>query len=168
MDAELAALASSGATTVVGLMVSDAWGQVRDRVAGFFARGSQPDAVAAAVADELQVSRQELLTTRETGDAATAADVEALWRTRLRHLLQADPAAVQELRALLLELAPAAAHSTVVVHNSVSGGVQYGPVVQAQEISGLTVHAATPPRTRPPAPPPAHQSPSGEPEPEPG
>jgi hypothetical protein len=39
VEAELASLAASGATTLVGLMVSETWTQARDRVARSFARG---------------------------------------------------------------------------------------------------------------------------------
>ena len=50
------------------------------------------------------------------------------------------------------------------VVNSVSGGVQYGPVVQGRDFSGLTFHApAPPPPAQPPPPtrPPASPPPGG-------
>jgi hypothetical protein len=141
VEAELAGLAASGATTLVGLMVSDAWAQARERVARFFARGAD----GSAAAGELQESQQELRSARESGDAEAADDVEAEWRTRLRRLLRADPAAAEELRALLTELGPLAnGGPAVVVHNTVSGGVQHGPVVQGLNFSGLTFHTSTP------------------------
>jgi len=140
VEAELAGLAASGATTLVGLMVSDAWAQARERVARFFARGANGGAAAA----ELQESQVELLSARESGDAEAADDVEAEWRTRLRRLLRADPAAAEELRALLMELGPLAnGGPAVVVHNTVSGGVQHGPVIQGQNFGGLTFHSST-------------------------
>lgn len=145
MDAELAALASSGATALVGLMVSDAWVQVRDRVTGFFARGGQ----AGNVAEELASSRQELMTAREEGDTDAAADAQAVWRAHLRRVLLADPAAAGELRALLAEVEPMTGQGSTAVHNVVSGGTQYGPVVQGGQISGLTFHSATPHRQGP-------------------
>lgn len=149
MDAELAALASSGATTLVGAMVSDAWAQVRDRVAGYFGRGGEPGADPAVVAGELDAARAELTAARQQDDAAAVADVEAEWRARLRRLLRADPGAADRLRALLDEVAPLVpGPATTVVHNvvrnSISGRVQYGPVVQGQHFSNLTFHAPAP------------------------
>lgn len=134
MEAELTALAASGATTLVGLMVSESWTQARDRLVRFFARGGDD----ASAEDELRLSRQELTAARESGDEGAEADIEAGWRTRLRRALQADPAAADELRDLLAELSPEArGEPTVTVHNTVSGGVQYGPVLQGQNFSGV-------------------------------
>jgi hypothetical protein len=134
VTAELAGLAVSGATTVVGLMASDAWTQARERLARFFARGGGPGEED-AVSGELQLSQQELAAA--DADADTAADIEAAWRTRLRRVLRDDPAAAGELRALLDELAPAAGTGPVdVVHNTVEGGVHHGPVVQGRDFTG--------------------------------
>ena len=148
MEAELAGLAASGATTLVGLMVSDGWAQTRERVARFFARGGDGAAEVAA----LQSAQAELLAARDADDAGAADDVEAEWRTRLRRMLRADPAAAGELRALLAELGPLATGGPVVaVHNTVSGGVQYSPFVQGHDFSGLTFHITNPPPSAPPA-----------------
>lgn len=137
MEAELAALASSGATALVSAMVSDAWGQVRDRVARFLGRGGDP----AGAAEELSAAHTELVTARDEGDGDAAQDIEAEWRARLRRVLRADPAAAAELRALLAELESAdgprggtwSSHQTMNVF-----GNQYGPVVQAGNVSGGT------------------------------
>ncbi|WP_446047457.1 hypothetical protein [Streptomyces olivaceus] len=138
MEAELTALAVSGATTLVGLMVSETWTQARDRVARFFARGGDQD----ATVEELVRSREELLAAGAAQDELAGADIEAEWRTRLRRVLQADPRAAEELRSLLAELEPTVDDGRgVSVHNSVSGGVQNGPVVQGQYFSGLTFGA---------------------------
>lgn len=135
MEAELAALAASGATTLVGLMVSETWTQARDRVARFFARGGNES----LVGEELRLSQQELTAALATRDELAGSDIEAVWRTRLRRVLLADPEAAEELRVLLAELDPdAKSDSSVSVHNSISGGVQHGPVFQGQHFSGLT------------------------------
>ncbi|MGX1759303.1 hypothetical protein ACWIG5_20690 [Streptomyces lydicus] len=137
MEAELATLAATGATTLVGLMVSEAWTQVRGRVARFFARGDDT-----ALPDEqLAASREELIAARDAADPDTAGDVEEEWRLRLRRTLRADPAAAEELRLLLDELAPRAAAPVITVHNNISGGIQNGPVVQGQHFSSLTFHS---------------------------
>ncbi|MFD0344810.1 hypothetical protein ACFVH0_40140 [Streptomyces sp. NPDC127117] len=136
MEAELAALAASGATTLVGLMVSDAWTQTRERVARFLARGEETD----GVDEELDASREGLIAARDGEDPDAAADIEDEWRLRMRRALRADPAAAQELRLLLDEIAPRTADvPTVTVNNSVSGGTQNAQVIQGQNIVGLTL-----------------------------
>ncbi|MEV1049487.1 hypothetical protein [Streptomyces sp. NPDC049916] len=132
MEAELMTLAASGATTVVGLMATEAWTQVRGRVARFLSRGENPEAADV----QLEVSRAELAAARADADEVTAADIEAEWRTRLRRALHADPEAAGELRALLDELAPVRSPApSVSVTNTVSGGTFHAPVLQAQNIS---------------------------------
>ncbi|MFE9646444.1 hypothetical protein ACFYO0_20515 [Streptomyces sp. NPDC006365] len=135
MDAELTALAAAGATALVQQMVTDGWGNVRDRVAAFFSRGSNEE----VVEGELEESRAELVAARDTEDEDAAADVQASWRSRLRRTLREDPAAAAELRALLDELAPESAarqHSGTVhnTHNTISGGVHHGMVIQAHTV----------------------------------
>ncbi|MFF3956167.1 hypothetical protein ACFYY1_23510 [Streptomyces sp. NPDC001890] len=136
MEAELAALAASGATALLGHMVSDAWTHTRDRVARFLARGEETG----GVDEELEASRAELIAARDGDDPDAVADIEDEWRLRMRRALRADPAAAQELRLLLDEIAPRTAGvSTVTVNNNVSGGT--GNVVnQGQNFSGLTFH----------------------------
>lgn len=159
MEAELAQLAASGATSLVGLMVSDAWTQVRGRLARFFARGGAgAEEAEEAVSADLERSRGELAAAREAGDTATAEDVRAEWRLRLRRALQADPAAAEELRRLLAELEPAGLDARITVVNTINGGTYHQAVVQ----SGLTFYGSDAPR-----PPVAPPSPGGTPEPPP-
>ena len=145
MEAELAGLATSGATTLVGLMVSDAWVQARARLTAFFARGGDGN----GVDSRLEESRAELVAAHETGDTDTAADVADEWRARLRRILRTDPAAAEELRALLAELGPQARSGpTYVVNNTVSGGVQH-QVFQGQAIHDFTFTYGVPPASDP-------------------
>lgn len=141
MEAELLTLATSGATTMVGLMVSESWTQARTRLAGFFGRdGSEPEAIEA----ELEVSQRELTAALDDGDDLAAADVEAEWRTRLRRVLRTDPVAAADLRALLDEVAPLVGDGDAgAVHNTISGGVQHGPIIQGRDFSDLTLHMPT-------------------------
>ncbi|MDQ0777986.1 hypothetical protein QF026_006452 [Streptomyces aurantiacus] len=134
MDAELAALAAAGATALVQQMVTDGWGNVRDRVVVFFSRGRDEE----AVQGELEASRADLVAARDADDEEAADDVRASWRVRLRRTLRDDPAAAAELRALLDELTPPATDSaTVTVYNTISGGTHHG-VIQVGTVHGST------------------------------
>ncbi|NGO14125.1 hypothetical protein G5C60_42675 [Streptomyces sp. HC44] len=136
MDAELTALAAAGATALVQQMVTDGWGNVRDRVVAFFSRGRDEE----VVEGELEESRAELAAARAAEDEEAAADVQASWRSRLRRTLRDDPEAAAELRALLDELTPPSAlPQQTTVHNTISGGVQHGTVIQAHTVGDLTI-----------------------------
>ncbi|MFE5738485.1 hypothetical protein [Streptomyces celluloflavus] len=136
MEAELATLAMAGATTLVQQMATGGWERVRQRVASFLAR-RRGMADEEALEGELEVSRTDVMTAREEGDEDGVRGVTAAWQLRLRRLLREDPAAAAELRALLEELAPEREQVSVrEVHNSISGGVQHGMVIQAGVVSG--------------------------------
>lgn len=141
MDAELTALAAAGATALVQSMVGDGWAHARDRAVGFFSRrraaGVEDDS--AAVAGELDEARDELVAARDAEDEEAAADVRAEWRNRMRRALRADPEAAAELRLLLEELAPdgGEAGQGGGVHNSITGGVQHGHVIQAHTVGDV-------------------------------
>ncbi|OON74749.1 hypothetical protein GBW32_08090 [Streptomyces tsukubensis] len=145
MDAELAALAAAGATTLVQQMATETWAQARGRVAAFFARrgGAEPG----GAEDELEASRDEL--TAPGQDEETAADIRSelhdQWRNRLRRTLRADPAAAEELRALLDELAPPSPSGRVGhVYNTISGGEYRGTVIQAGSIGSADLRGGSP------------------------
>ncbi|WP_031072708.1 hypothetical protein [Streptomyces sp. NRRL S-118] len=135
MEPELVALATTGATALVQLMVGETWEQARGRIATFFARraGSDPE----AVGEELDTVREELLTAAESGDERTTAeardDARVEWRARIRRTLQADPEAAAELREILDQLAPtpSVGQTTVTTYNRIDGGVHHAPVIQS-------------------------------------
>ncbi|WP_307835316.1 NB-ARC domain-containing protein [Streptomyces adelaidensis] len=129
MEAELAALAASGATTLVGLMVSESWEGAKRGLARFFGRRPSGD----GVEGELQASSEELGSARAAGDASTQAEVRARWRQRLEEVFRDDPGAAAELAALLSELAPDASRTFV---NLVAGGVYHGPAFHGSHIHG--------------------------------
>ncbi|MER8073378.1 NB-ARC domain-containing protein [Streptomyces sp. NPDC094034] len=135
MEAELAALAASGATTLVGLMVSESWERAKGGLVRFFRRRSSDE----ATEEELQAARDELETARAAGDAGTRAEVQARLRQRLEGMFQEDPATAQELAQMLSELAPDASRAFI---NLVSGGANYyGPAFQGSHIhGGITFH----------------------------
>lgn len=141
MEAELMALAAAGATALVQQMAVDSWTQARDRMVSFFSRrgGGRED----AIAGELEASRGELASAMEAGDEQTVLDVEAEWRTRLRRALLSNPAAAAELRSIIDELPVTGnGQQAADVHNTISGGVQRGPVIQAGNVGSL--HFGTP------------------------
>ncbi len=142
MEAELVALASAGATALVQQMAGEAWEQVRGRVTAFFARRSGGDPE--VIGEELDEARGELAAAAESGDDDATAEARtgahAEWKNRLRRALRNDPEAAAELRALLDELdqgSPTITRQTVETHNTISGGVQHGMVIQAGSIGSL-------------------------------
>ncbi|MET7477553.1 hypothetical protein ABZT17_24730 [Streptomyces sp. NPDC005648] len=143
MDAELAMLVGSGATTVVGLMVTETWEQAKQRLIRLFARG---DDEAASLTGELEESRATLAAASGTPDEQdVTADTTAALRLRLRRLLEQHPDAADELR-LLIEEFTTRDGGRGSVHNTITGGTQHGPVFQGRSFSRLTFGGSgTPP-----------------------
>ncbi|MGD3104864.1 hypothetical protein [Streptomyces sp. YGL11-2] len=136
MEAELVALATAGATTLVQQMATEGWAAVRRRMAAFLARrrGTDDDA---ALEEQLEAASTDVAIARQDGDEAVVTGVTAVWQARLRRLLSEDPEAAAELRALLDEVAPRREGVTLRdVHNTISGGTVNAPVIQAGIISG--------------------------------
>ncbi|MFD5480881.1 NB-ARC domain-containing protein [Streptomyces hawaiiensis] len=126
MEAELAALAASGATTLVGLMISDSWTSAKERLTRFLARRRS----AGEAEEELQAASEELARAQAEGDTAAQEEIEADWRQRLLVVLREEPAAAAELRSLLAEWAGHVSHTVI------SGGVNHGPAFQGAQIHG--------------------------------
>ncbi|MFH8475639.1 hypothetical protein [Streptomyces sp. NPDC018000] len=141
MEAELVALAASGATALVQHMVADSWGQVRQRLVTFFARGGATPEEEAELAGELEELRDELTRARDGGgDGALIGDAEVEWRARLRRRLAEDPQAAVELQSILDELSPSPGGrgGAGQVRNTISGTPRIGgPVIQAAEIGSI-------------------------------
>jgi hypothetical protein len=104
MDPEIAALAGTAGTTVVTLMVTNAWESTRDGVVALWRR-FQP-ARAESIRAELEAGREDLLLAREAGDADSEAELTAEWQARLSRFLRAQPEAADALRHVLDELDP--------------------------------------------------------------
>ncbi|MFD9338783.1 hypothetical protein ACFWBF_30995 [Streptomyces sp. NPDC060028] len=137
---DVAALVTAGATTIVGLMASDAWTYASGRFARLLGRpdpAADPDGAAAQAELQLRASRAELLVARADGDEAAAARVEEGWRDRLRTALEHDPAAVRELTELLDDVNPdwraARAVSVQNTTNTISGGTFNAQVFQGRD-----------------------------------
>ncbi|MCX5402109.1 hypothetical protein [Streptomyces sp. NBC_00102] len=136
MDTEFATLAASGATTLVSLMVTDSWTQVRE----LFARLLSP--TAPTVVADLDGARDRVLAADAGTSARTVREVTAQWHVHLHHLLRTGSVTSEELRDVLalLRQFDVPARLPAVVHNDINGGVQHGPVIQAGHVSGLTLH----------------------------
>ncbi|MFJ8998499.1 hypothetical protein ACIRG8_09150 [Streptomyces sp. NPDC102359] len=104
MDPEIAALAGTAGTTVVTLMVTNAWESARDGMVALWHR-FQP-ARAESIGEELEAGRADLLLARQADDADAEAELTVEWQGRLRRFLLARPEAADELRRILDELTP--------------------------------------------------------------
>ncbi|MFE2726922.1 hypothetical protein [Kitasatospora sp. NPDC059327] len=134
-------LVASGATTLVGLMATEAWTQARSRFAALFGRGETDEAEAAA----LERSRAAVTRAREAGDTEAVNDLTGTWRGRLREALLENPEVARELQAVLEEFRPKLP-APGSVHNTISGGTVHGMVIQAGTVNGVSYHpTAVPP-----------------------
>jgi hypothetical protein len=103
VDAELTALTSTAAATVVvKLLATASWEQARSAV-GRLWRRVHPER-AETVQAELEDSRAEVLAARQVGDEQVEQDLVGEWQGRLRRLLTADPQLADELRQVVGEL----------------------------------------------------------------
>jgi len=105
VDAELASLAGTASTTIMSLLVTDAWENTKAAVAELWWR-VYPDRAARVEAD-LADTHTELLAVHAAGDTQTEQDLTGDWQRKLRRLLRNDPAAADQLRAILDELSSA-------------------------------------------------------------
>lgn len=103
METESADLVRSGAATVVGLMATDGWAAASWRVAALLRRSGRSGDGADSVDHELEQERGEVVAARDHHDGTAIADLEVVWRTRLRRLLREDPTAATALRELIAE-----------------------------------------------------------------
>ncbi|WP_406448006.1 hypothetical protein OG782_04040 [Streptomyces sp. NBC_00876] len=142
MESEFAALAASGATTLVSLMVTDSWVQARAVVGRLFSRTGPGGPTAA----DLDADRARL-TAGDADDAQATREVKDRWRADLYRLLRTDSVTADDLHEVLSalqQLVSTAQARPEPVHNAVNGGVQHGPVIQSGRITGLTFHVHGP------------------------
>jgi hypothetical protein len=98
----LTALVSTGGTALVTAMVTDGWEDLKGRFANLFGRGRTKETDAAAA--RLEQSRAALAGLSGPNLERARAEQEVVWRTRLGDLLEEDPGAEKELRALVAEV----------------------------------------------------------------
>lgn len=104
MDAQLIELARAAGASVVTLMATDAWERTRDGIVSLWQRTSPSRAE--GVQGELDATRDDLLTARETGDEMTEQELRDAWTGRVRRLLSERPDIAEDLRRILVDLAP--------------------------------------------------------------
>ncbi|WP_432142184.1 hypothetical protein [Streptomyces sp. bgisy084] len=96
-------LVMAGGTAVVGAMATDSWMLARTRVAELFRRRGGVERQQ-AIEGQLD-SNAQLVAEAEDGDQVRQT-LLPLWQLELRSLLRRDPAAAEELRALIEEVRP--------------------------------------------------------------
>lgn len=97
-------------------MATDAWQRIREGIASLWRRG-HPER-AAAVAAELDATREDLLAALAVGDQDTEVELQAEWQGRLRRFLTARPEAAEDLRRLLDEFGPRAETAPAVTQHA--------------------------------------------------
>jgi hypothetical protein len=99
MGAEIAALSSAAAATLVTLMTTDGWEGAKKAFAGLW-RCHHPDQARAIEAD-LDVAHESARAALASGDEQALADLVAEWRGRLSALLAGEAALAIELSRLI-------------------------------------------------------------------
>ncbi|MFJ4480242.1 hypothetical protein [Streptomyces xanthochromogenes] len=100
MFEEVAALAMTGATTVVAAMATDGWSTARVRMAGLFRRAD--DVQRASL--EGQLDGHAALVASSDDAEAVRQDLVPVWRLQLAALLRQHPDAAEELQLLVREI----------------------------------------------------------------
>lgn len=115
MEEVLAALATSGAQTIVNLMATDLWGDFKDRITHIFTKKNKDE-----ISSDLEVSRQRLLASSGSPSAVLKTE-EDRWEARLRMCLVDNPDAPQLIRNLV---EAAVDHGLTIAPTSVSISAQ--------------------------------------------
>ena len=97
---DISSLAVLAGNTLVAAAVTDAWESARHRFARLFGRG-QPDP---ATERRLEATRSQLAAASPDGLEQVRADLARQWALRLADVLEDDPGAETELRALVDEI----------------------------------------------------------------
>ena len=143
LAAELAALASTSAVTLVAAMTTDAWGGIRSGVARLFAHGGEASRQAA----EIQLDSSAELVARSDDKDRARQSLVGLWTLELEQFLGQHPAAADDLQALMAHAQAVLPQpqqlwvQMIISHGGLSVGVQRGNVV----IHGVSSPPAAPP-----------------------
>lgn len=134
---DMGTLAALAGNTLVTAAVTDMFEDMRRNVARLFGRG-QPDP---AIEQRLDATRKQL-DASPSGELKRAQAAEAAqWETWFACLLADNPDAETELRALVEYLQTRLPESGQNVTNTISGGIQNGPVLMGRDFTGVTFAA---------------------------
>ncbi|MGW5098138.1 hypothetical protein ACWEQM_27000 [Streptomyces nodosus] len=100
MDPEIIALGSIVISSLVGHAMQDVWTWGRNRVVALFVRGGAEEA---AVGDELEQARRQVLEAAEAGDEDTVTEITDELSSRVSQLLTERPDVVPEAREFVGE-----------------------------------------------------------------
>jgi hypothetical protein len=158
-------LASVGASTLIAAMLIGDWEKSCVRIARVLGRGETKDTQVAL--DRLERSRTVLAGMSGNELERAQAEQELVWQTRLGDLLESQPDAESELRALVTEIqqylkGPANSRQAA-QYSAGFNHVQHAVLVNS-EVSGggeLGTERADCPIARIPRPPPGYQHPGG-------
>lgn len=133
---DIAALAALAGNALVTAAVTDAWEDVRHKVARIFGRG-EPDS---QIEKKLESTRAALVAAKSPGDAEKArADQAASWTARLRVLLEDHPDALSELEALVNQINASAPVASV---RAVAAGRDMNVVADRGGVAAGVIHGA--------------------------
>ncbi|MFJ4849199.1 hypothetical protein [Streptomyces sp. NPDC088733] len=102
MSAEVEVLASTAATTLIGLMTTDAWQQARTAISRVW-RKSRPEQADRVNAD-LDEAQLMVTQARQNDDDSLEAAVLAEWQGRMLRLALTDSSARSDLKAAVRQL----------------------------------------------------------------
>lgn len=132
----LVALASTGGTALVTAMVTDGWEGVRTRFARLFGHGDAKQAEAAV--GRLEQSRAAFAGLSGPDLERAQAEQQIIWRTRLGDLLEQDPDAEHELRALIAEVQAQVTSTAGTVVQHAAAFDQAQQAVQGHGVQNIT------------------------------
>jgi hypothetical protein len=132
----LASLASTGGSALVTAMVTDAWEDLKTRFARMFGQGKAKETEAAAA--QLEQSRAALAGLSGPDLERARAEQQLVWRTRLGGVLEQDPGAERELRALVSEVQAQVIRSAGYVQQYAAAHDQAQQAVQGHGVQNVT------------------------------
>lgn len=141
----LVALASTGGSALVTAMVTDGWEGVRARFARLLGRGDAKETKTATAG--LEQSRAVLARLSGPDLDRARAEQEIVWRTRLGDLLERDPGAEKELRALVAEVQAQVVGSAGRVEQHAAAFDQAQQAVQGHGVQNVTFGGQSGPGT---------------------
>jgi hypothetical protein len=132
----LAALASTGGTTLVTAMVTDGWEGIKARFARLLGRDDPGQTQAAAA--RLEQSRAALASVTGVALDRARAEQQIAWQTLLADLLEQDPGAENELRALVAQVQAQVAGTAGPVEQHAAAYDQAQQAVQGHGVQNVT------------------------------